>query len=127
MPLVRDGVRIARQYYVSPARAKEPRVDLVFVSKDSQTTGTPELKVGSQVRARVAIDEADRWLLDRSLYEVAFFIDFQFVSEEEQGYLPLTWLWTVDQMPPGEHVFTVNISAFDGKVGVVSRKFLVKE
>jgi hypothetical protein len=125
MALIRNKVRIARQYYVSPARARDPQVNLRLFAGEEELVGVPTFMPGQRVRARVEIPEADRWLIDQSLYEVAFFVDHQFVSEEEQGYTPLTWLWTVDALQPGEHILTVNVSAFDGKVGVASRKFRI--
>lgn len=128
MTLIRDETRIARQYYVSPAQANDPRVSLSFLDGNEKISDVvPDLETGARVAVKVEINEADRWLIDQSLYEVGFFVDHEFVSEEEHGYLPLTWLWTVQEMPPGEHVLTVNVSAFDGKVGVASKKFAIKE
>lgn len=128
MTLARGEQRISRQHYVSPAQARDPVIKLSF-SGDHQKNdkGNPVLKRGQSIRAKVEVDEKDRWLIDQSLYEVAFFINHEFVSEEEQGYLPLTWLWTTDQLTPGQHIFTVNISGFDGKVGVVSSLIEIEE
>lgn len=124
--LTRGDVRISRQYYVSPAQARDPQVRLNFSGEQKESKeGLPLLKLGQPVQIKVEVDEKDRWLLDQSLYEVAFFIDHEFVSEEEQGYMPLTWVWKVDQVSEGRHVFTVNISGFGGKVGVVSKLFEV--
>ncbi len=126
MTLIRDDVRIARQYYVSPAQTRDPRVELSFAGiKNKNSNGFPLLRPGQAVQVKVNIHKEDRWLIDQNLYEVAFFVDHEFTSEEEQGYMPLTWLWTVNKLPPGQHIFTVNISGFDGKVGVVSQLFEV--
>ena len=64
--------------------------------------------------------------MQQSLYEVAFFLDYQFVSEEETGYTPLSWRWA-GNAEPGLHTMTVNISGLWGQVGVGTVKFLVKE
>jgi hypothetical protein len=127
--LARGDVRIARQYYISPAQARDPRIELSMVGLDSNRTskGLPVFKSGQQVQVKVEVDKKDRWLIDQSLYEVAFFIDHEFVSEEEQGYLPLTWRWAVNSVEPGQHIFTVNISGFDGKVSVVSQLFEIEK
>ena len=50
----------------------------------------PLVKLGQTLAVTADIAREDRWLMNESLYEVAFFIDHQFVSEEEQGYVPLT-------------------------------------
>jgi len=126
MTFIRDDVRIARQYYVSPAQARDPRIELSFVGiKNKNSKGLPLIKPGQTVQVKVNINKEDRWLIDQNLYEVAFFVNHEFTSEEEQGYMPLTWLWTVNKLSPGQHIFTVNISGFDGKVGVVSQLFEV--
>ena len=128
MVLVREDARIERQHYVSPAHARDPETYLAFAENSKKNEqGLPVLKKGEVVQVRVDIDPEDRWLIDESLYEVAFFVDHEFVSEEEQGYLPLSWRWTVGELDPGQHVFTVNISAFNGKVGVASTLFEIEE
>jgi hypothetical protein len=50
------------------------------------------------------------------------FADNELLAEAERGYLPLTWRWDLQNLPPGEHVLTVNISSFGGQVGVTSRR-----
>jgi len=63
----------------------------------------------------------------RSLYhdEVGFYVDGVFVSEEEQGYLPMSWRLNSSEYSSGEHALTVNISGFDGRVGVASTLFTI--
>jgi hypothetical protein len=61
--------------------------------------------------------------MQESLYEVAFFVDGEFVSEEENGYMPLTWLWNPGDISKGRHMLTVNVSGHDGRVGVKSILF----
>ena len=36
----------------------------------------------------------DQWILDSSFYEAGFYVDYQFQSEEEQGFVPLIWEYT---------------------------------
>lgn len=124
--LQRGDRRISRQYYVSPAMTLDPPIELEFPKELARSAaGLPIIRPGQSVLVKVDVDKAHRWLFDESLYEVAFFIDHAFVSEEEQGYVPITWSWTVDALSPGQHFFTVNISGFSGKVGVVSQLFEV--
>lgn len=126
--LTRGDVRIDRQYYISPAQARDPETRLTFFDGNSEIADElPVFKPGQTVRVKVDIPEADRWLIDKSLYEVAFFVDYEFISEEEQGYVPLNWRWKVDSLPLGQHVFTVNISGFDGKVGAATKRFIIKQ
>ncbi len=73
----------------------------------------------------VDIPQEDRALVENSLYEVGFFIDGVFISEEEQGYVPFTWHFKPSNYTKGEHYLSVNITGFDGQVGVSSLKFTV--
>lgn len=126
--LNRGETTLSRQYYVSPTRNQEPQVTVKFADDTQKNKqGYPVLKPGQQVRVTVDVDKNDRWLIDETLYEVAFFGDYAFLAEEEQGYVPLNWLWTVGDMPAGEHVFTVNISGFTGKVGVASLRYVLEK
>ncbi len=128
MTLARGTQAISRQHYVSPAQAGNPTVKLSFPEQQKKNkAGFPVFKAGERVHVKVDVDEKDRWLIDQSLYEVAFFVDHEFVSEEEQGYIPLSWIWTVGKLKPEQHAFTVNISGFGGKVGVVSTLFEIEK
>ena len=54
------------------------------------------------------------------LFEVVFYINNQFVSEEERGYLPLDWNWNPVGIQPGRHTVTVNLIGFGGDIRVGS-------
>lgn len=120
--LERNGRRISPHYYLSRTMDRDPAVSVTF-GGDLRTSpkGVPLIEGKSPIQVDVPTE--DRWLLDASLYEIAFFIDHQFVSEEEQGYLPLTWLWDPAGLEPGQHLLTVNVSGFRGQVGVKSIAF----
>lgn len=121
-PLERDGKRISPHHHLSRNLDRDPKVTLAFGGDPARTADGVPLITG-KTPIKVDVPPEDRWLLDASLYEVAFFIDHQFVSEEEQGYLPLTWLWDPAVLEPGRHLLTVNISGFRGQVGVKSLLF----
>lgn len=129
MTLARKGVRISRQHYSPRYQDADPKVTLGFAAQLplSDKSGLPVVRAGQSIPVRVDIAGEDLWLMNESLYEVAFFIDHQFISEEEQGYVPLTWLWEVQGLSPGKHLLTTNISGFGGKVGVASLLFEVSE
>jgi hypothetical protein len=87
------------------------------------STKVPDLK--KEVAVRVEVDPADRDLLLKDQFEIIFFVDNVFFAEAERGHLPFNWRWELHQLPPGEHVLTVNISSFKGQVGVASRKIRI--
>ena len=55
--------------------------------------------------------------MQEQLYEVAFFVNGDFVSEEENGYVPIGWIWSTAALTPGRHLLTVNLTGFTGRVG----------
>ncbi|MBX2809168.1 MAG: hypothetical protein KTR20_11105 [Cellvibrionaceae bacterium] len=124
LPFERNGKRLSRHHYLPRAIDIEPRVTLHIVDKlPRNEAGIPI--VSGPVALRVNMSKDDQWAMQQSLYEIAFFIDHQFVSEEEQGYVPLTWRWNPVGLTPGEHLITVNVSGFNGQVGVHSMPIIV--
>lgn len=127
MALNRGDTRLSRHYYTPRALDADPRITLSLPADLIRNdAGLPVISLGKSIPVIAAITDSDRWLMNESLYEVAFFVDNRFVSEEEQGYLPLTWLWTPNDLSPGQHLLTVNVSGFSGKVGVASLLFIVQ-
>ena len=124
LPFERNDKRLSRHHYLPRAIDIEPRVTLQIVEElPRNAAGIPI--VSGPVALRVTMNKDDQWAMQQSLYEIAFFIDHQFVSEEEQGYVPLTWRWNPVGLAPGEHIVTVNVSGFNGQVGVHSIPIIV--
>ena len=124
MRLVREGKRISRHYYFPRSRDAIPVITLTLPKELARSkAGLPVVNNGQAVLIRVDIPPADRWLMNESLYEVGFFLDQAFLAEEEQGYVPIGFLWRPKGLSPGTHLLSVNISGFSGKVGVASLQF----
>lgn len=122
MKLERDGKRISRNYYMPRFKDRDPKVFMALLGNQKKTQeGVPILEDATSVK--VNITEEDRKLIQESLYEVAFFVDNEFVSEEEQGYMPLTWIYKPVGLAPGNHILTVNVSSLSGQMGVKSLAF----
>lgn len=123
----REPTREAREHLrpeglVPPAWGRAPRVSMSFPQLPASAK-VPELR--KEVVARVEVDPADRDLLLKDQFEIIFFVDNVFFAEAERGHLPFNWTWELHQLPPGEHVLTVNVSSFKGQVGVASRKIRI--
>lgn len=124
--LERGGKRVSRTYNFPRAMQVDPMIDLAFVAKGTPSAaplGAP--RVTDRLAVRVDIPKTDRWLVQESLYEVAFYVDNEFVAEEEHGFVPMTWEWRPVGLAPGRHILTVNVSGFEGNVGVKSMAFEV--
>ena len=115
-PLERGGQRIARQHYSARYKDREPRITVSLAGRDGKPLADGAGLPGD-VRVLVDLHADDRWLMQEQLYEVAFFVDGDFVSEEENGYVPIGWIWNTASLTPGRHLLTVNLTGFTGRVG----------
>ena len=115
-PLERAGQRIARQHYHARYKDRAPRIVVSLVDKTGKAVvdGAP---LPDDVQVTVDLHAEDRWLMQEQLYEVAFFVNGDFVSEEENGYVPIGWIWNTAALRPGRHMLTVNLTGFTGRVG----------
>ena len=122
----RNGHRISRHYYLPRSVDIDPRLSLEIIDElPMNKEGIPI--VSGPISLKVGMHDEDRWAMQQSLYEVAFFVDAEFLSEEEQGYVPLTWRWNPAGLKPGVHVVTVNVSGFNGQVGVKSLQIEIQK
>ncbi len=97
-----------------------PKVTLEFAnSKGKDQNGFPVLHEKSVVK--VALAENDRAVFQNSQFEICFYLDHQFYAEDESGYIPFSWVWHLDDVSAGVHLFTVNIASFQDQIGVVSQ------
>ena len=124
-PLERDGRRIERHHYFPKDINLNPSVQMKFV-EDYPLDKDGRLIIQCPCPIQVDLNAKDKVQLQGSLYEIAFFVDDEFVSEQEQGYTPFRWRWTPSGLSKGEHVLTVNVSGLRGEVGVKSLLFTVQ-
>lgn len=76
-----------------------------------------EVVVPSSVASRLA----------QQRFESVYFIDGQFVQENEIAVLPATWNVNGRSLSPGEHYLTVNLRGYEGAFGYGSLKVRVPE
>ncbi|MCI5066762.1 hypothetical protein MRY87_13660 [bacterium] len=117
-----ERVRLMPANLVPSVYEKSPSIELALADEPSE--GIPA--VGKEIRVRITADERSRTQLQKEQFEIIFFVDNVFFAEAERGYLPYNWNWELSQLPPGEHLLTVNVSTFGGQVGVASKKIYVK-
>lgn len=121
--LERDGKAISKHVYTCRIKDRDPRLYLAMPKNEQNlsimTNGKPTL-------IKVSMHPEDEAILEKSKYEVSFFVDFEFTSEEELGFMPISWNFIPNGLKKGEHILTVNVSSFTGQVGLKSFKFMVK-
>ncbi len=124
--LERNGRLLRQEAYQPLLQQKSPRIDVSLLSAGSRQ---PLQRVSAldEMLTEVKLHPLDEIYLDQERYEISFFVDHAFIAEEEQGYVPFTWRWSPGRMgiKPGEHLLTVNVSGYNGQVGVKNIKFSV--
>lgn len=115
-PLERNGLRISSQHYAARYKDADPRILLKLTTRDGGPV-TLDAPLPEDVRVSVDLHPEDRWLMQEQLYEVGFFLNGDFMAEEENGYVPIAWIWNTRSLAAGRHLLTVNFTGFSGKVG----------
>lgn len=114
--------RIAPQFGQRLAAIRSFRPQLTF--QDTDGSGLPSF--ADRLVLDIDAKPMDRAGLVEQPFEVIGFIDTVFMAEEERGYLPMAFPLELQQLPPGEHVVTINIATFDGRIGIASTKFKIE-
>lgn len=121
--LTRNDQVIRPEFYNPVLQQKSPRIGVKLTSTDDK----PIQSVTSleDMLVKVSLNEQDEIYLDQERYEISFFVDFQFIAEEEQGFVPMNWRWSPGRfgIAPGEHILTINVSGYNGQVGVKNLLF----
>ncbi len=74
---------------------------------------------------RIVIDPKDKDYLVANRFEIMFFVDGQFLYEQEEATSPLTAAVDTTQFGPGEHILTVNVMDYEDHIGAYSVKIAV--
>lgn len=124
--LERNGKVIRPESYNPVLQQKSPRIEINLLAKETRKP-TNSVKDLDELLTVVKLHPLDEVYLDQERYEISFFVDEQFIAEEEQGFVPFTWRWSPGRfgIKPGEHVLTVNVSGYNGQVGVRNIAFNV--
>jgi len=124
----RGGKTIPPEFYNPVLKQKSPRINVSLLDikkrqEKAEITGFDEIII------EVKLSSLDEMYLDQERYEISFFVDNEFIAEEEQGYVPFTWRWSPGRqgIKPGKHVLTVNVSGYNGQVGVKNIPFTLIE
>lgn len=124
--LERKGKVLRKEAYQPVLQQKSPRLDVSLFSAGTRLP-VQRVKALEELLTEVKLHSLDEIYLDQERYEISFFVDHVFIAEEEQGYAPFTWRWSPGRLgiKPGEHLLTVNVSGYNGQVGVKNIKFKV--
>ena len=124
--LEREGKAISKHAYTCRIKDRDPRLYLAMPKKEHKEQNLSVLINGKSTLIKVSMHPEDEAMLEKAKYEVSFFVDFEFTSEEELGFMPISWNFVPNGISQGEHILTVNVSSFTGQVGLKSYKFILK-
>jgi flagellar hook capping protein FlgD len=82
--------------------------------------------VHGMVPVRITLDSDIKRYAIEQRYEVMIFIDYRFVSEEDEGYSPVTRVWDSRSVPDGPHVITANVRLLGGQAEAASMRIWVR-
>ncbi len=124
LKLQRDGIRLSRDY--SLPRSFHPSVTISLAEElPVSRTGLPVVK--ERVQFKIDVPKDDRWVLDSAFYETGFYINYEFQSEEEQGFVPMIWDYDASKLPPGRHIATVQLFGFGGFITSATLAFEIHD
>jgi hypothetical protein len=124
--LVKADKAISKHAYICRIKDRDPRLYLSMPKNNEKEQNLSVLTNGNPTLVKVSMHPEDEAILEKAKYEVSFFVDFEFTSEEELGFMPISWNFIPNGIDKGEHILTVNVSSFTGQVGVKSYKFILK-
>ncbi len=127
--LLERNKKVIRQEFYNPVlQQKSPRIEVKLLTRESRKE-TDNVVGLDEILTEVKLDPLDEIYLDQERYEISFFVDNEFIAEEEQGFVPFTWRWSPARLgiKPGKHVLTVNVSGYNGQVGVKNIAFNVTD
>ncbi len=108
------------------AGCHEARVRIEFPTGTRyDTQGRPQLS--GIVPVRVVLDARDAPALVNSRFEVSVYEDLTFLTEEEDGTNPFTYLWDTTHLTPGAHLLTVNVLSYDDHYGVITMPVVIEK
>lgn len=82
--------------------------------------------VTGKLPIKIYLDEKVKKSATERRYEIICYVDFKFITEQEEGYSPSTWVWDISNVPNGEHILTVNVATLTGQVASASMKVMVQ-
>ncbi|NQU44208.1 hypothetical protein HQ520_13040, partial [bacterium] len=93
-------------------------IDLLEIAAEGaiRPASADSVGVTGEIGIRVALDDATRQLLQQQRYEIITYVDYQLVSEQEQGYSPFTSVLDTTRFSEGEHVITINVAGMQDQL-----------
>ena len=82
--------------------------------------------VRGKLPIKIILEEKVKRSITEQRYEIICYVDFRFITEQEEGYSPATWVLDTQKIPNGEHIITVNVVTFNGQMESSNCKIYVE-
>lgn len=121
--LRRNGIRLEKDFFYP--RGFEPALKAKFIDKLKMSRhNIPQVDEITYIEASIPLE--DRWIMESAMYEVVYYLDYEFQSEEEQGFIPFVWKLDPSKLKPGRHIATIQLTGYSGFVVSKSIEFFIK-
>ncbi|AUB82047.1 hypothetical protein [Candidatus Thiodictyon syntrophicum] len=110
-------------YRLSRQLDRSPNLRVEFKSLEEVINGVSVIT--GRTIVNLDMDERSKRDFVNSKFEIVFFLDGQFLAEEEAGFIPYNWTWDTTQHAPGDHHLTVNLSTVTDQIGVASKRIRI--
>jgi len=109
-----------------PARQGDAPTFYIKLPENLQITEQGHPIATGKLPIKIYLDEKVKKSATERRYEIICYVDFKFITEQEEGYSPSTWVWDTSNVPKGEHILTVNVATLTGQVASASVKVMVQ-
>jgi hypothetical protein len=119
-----NSKKTTKEYELPLLGMRAPKIRLSFPQFEERQKREPLILHGEAV-VRVDGDEIAKQELMGEKFEIVFYVDGKFVEEEANGYLPYNFPLNIKNLASGEHVLSVNLVLFNGKVAASHIAFMI--
>lgn len=111
----RNDIRLEVDFYQPRTFLPQVKIDWpVSAIASDRPVPLPYPEIDKPTLITVDTTPEDLVLLQGSIFEAVFFVDGQFIAEEELGFLPMQWRIDTHNLAKGFHFLTVQFFAYDG-------------
>ena len=114
------SILISPRYIAGVTLSKAPPIALTFSEEQWNENGIPFFQ--GKIPIRVDLPEKWRAFLAQKQYEIYFFLDYQFLTEDPRIQLPYQTILDLRKYPPGIHLLSLNLIGPGGQISVKNVK-----
>lgn len=99
-----------------PVRRGIPPLFSIELPENAKKNEQGQPIVNGKLPIKIYLDEKAKKSATERRYEIICYVDYKFITEQEEGYSPSTWMLDTKELPDGLHTITVNVATLDGEM-----------